>query len=71
MNVNFDSLLRMCDMQWQCEARFWKIAFYGGIALVNAGCHSKCLKYISLYIDPLQEIQTCTSPTSKSKVLLL
>jgi len=40
INLKFDSVIKMCDMQWYSELRFRRIAFYITVAWDKAGYHS-------------------------------
>jgi len=40
LNLNFDSMVKMCDMQWHSELWFRRTAFYRGVAWDKAGYHS-------------------------------
>jgi len=40
INLNFDFVVKMCDIQWHSKIRFRRNAFYRGVAWDRAGYHS-------------------------------
>ena len=40
INLNFGSVVRMCDMQWHSKSSCRRTAFYRAVARDKAGYHS-------------------------------